>query len=104
MPSDPPVHGFKANTVPVLGSLSLSSSMKLLLLILYFSFRPRLTSGGVEYLKQNGVDIQLPFPFYEAFYEHFLKRINRNHHLLIKDRLKSLILKKNEIQIITHGN
>ena len=100
MPSDPPVHGFKTNTVPVLGSLSLSSSMKLLLQKLYFSFRPRLTSGGVEYLKQNGVDIQLPFPFYE----HFLKRINRNHHLLIKDRLESLILKKSEIQIIPHGN
>ena len=100
----PPVHDYKTNKTPVFGSLSLPSSMKLLLLIIYFSFRPRFTSGGVEYLKQNGLNIQLPFPFHEGFYKHFFERINRNQQSLIKDRLKSIILKKSEIQIIKHEN
>ena len=104
MPPDSHVHGYKTKNTPVLGSLSLSSSMKILLLILYFSFRPRFTSGGVEFIKQNGANIQIPFPVSESFYEHFFERINRNRHLLIKDRLKSLILKKSEIQILKHGN
>ena len=66
--------------------------------------RPIFTSGCVEYLKQNEVNIQMSIPFYETFYENFYKKIYKTRKLLINDRLKSLIMKKGEIQIIKHGN
>ena len=86
--------------------------MKLHLVIIHLSLRLGFTDGGVEYLTENGVSIQNHYALSELS-QYFSGRriellktnkINKNYQLLIKERLKSLIQKKSEIQLVRHVN